>query len=97
VDLGFPGVEGERTLKVRMAQAFLRRVQLAATRDGVVTAGYMRAAGLVDRPDAMMRPAFVLRVLWKSWFGGRPAPTRAAVAHAAGAGARRADTARSIP
>lgn len=80
VDLGFPGVEGERTLKVRMGQAFLKRVQLAATRDGVVTAAYMRAAGLVDRPEAMMRPGFVLRVLWKSWFGGQPAPTRASLA-----------------
>jgi len=26
----------------------------------------MRAAGMVDRPEAMMRPGFVLRVLWKS-------------------------------
>lgn len=108
VDLGFPGVEGERTLKVRMAQAFLKRVQLAATRDGAVTAAYMRAAGLVDRPEAMMRPGFVLRVLWKSWFGGQPAPTRASLARAeassaarptpdaVGTGTRRADTARSI-
>jgi 2-polyprenyl-6-methoxyphenol hydroxylase-like FAD-dependent oxidoreductase len=82
VDLGFPGVAGKRTLKLRMGQAFLKRVQLAATRDGTVTAAYMRAAGLVDGPAAMMRPGFVLRVLWKSWFGGLPAPTRASLAHA---------------
>ncbi|MCO1597537.1 FAD-binding monooxygenase [Micromonospora sp. RHAY321] len=73
VDLSFPGVEGKRTLKVRMAQAFLKRVQLAATRDGSVAAAYMRGAGLVDRPEAMMRPGFVLRVLVKSF--GRAAAT----------------------
>lgn len=64
VDLSFPGVEGERTLQVRIGQAFLSLVQQAATIDGAVTAGYMRAAGLVDRPEALMRPAFVARVLW---------------------------------
>lgn len=66
VDLSFPGVEGERPLKVRMAQAFLKRVQIAATRDGAIAAAYMRGAGLVDRPEAMMRPGFMLRVLLKS-------------------------------
>lgn len=63
VDLSFPGVEGNRTLQIRVAQAYLTLVQIAATRDGAVTAGYMRTAGLVDRPEALMRPAFLLRVL----------------------------------
>ncbi len=64
VDLTFPGVQGERTPQVRAAQVFLKLVQKAATRDGKVTAAYMRGAGLVDKPDAMKRPAFVARVLW---------------------------------
>jgi 2-polyprenyl-6-methoxyphenol hydroxylase-like FAD-dependent oxidoreductase len=63
VDLSFPGVEGNRTLQVRMAQKYLKLVQTAATRDGAVTAAYMRAAGLVDRPESLMRPRLVLRVL----------------------------------
>lgn len=88
VDLGFPGVKGKRTLQIRMAQAFLKRVQIAATRDGAVTAAYMRAAGLVDGPEAMMRPGFILRVLWKSWFGGPPARNRAQVAAGNGVPAR---------
>jgi 2-polyprenyl-6-methoxyphenol hydroxylase-like FAD-dependent oxidoreductase len=67
VDLSFPGVPGERTLKVRMGQAYLARVQTAATRDGIVTAAYMRAAGMVDPPSALMRPRLVLRVLRKSF------------------------------
>ncbi|MFB7468476.1 FAD-dependent oxidoreductase [Streptomyces sp. NPDC056224] len=64
VDLTFPGVQGERTPQVKAAQTFLKLVQTAATRDGKITAAYMRGAGLVDKPDAMMRPAFIARVLW---------------------------------
>ncbi|MEV0927789.1 FAD-binding monooxygenase [Streptomyces spongiicola] len=64
VDLTFPGVQGERTRQVKAAQTFLKLVQTAAVHDGKVTAAYMRGAGLVDKPDAMMRPAFLARVLW---------------------------------
>lgn len=74
VDLSFPGVEGKRTLKVRIGQAYLKRVQAAASVDSTVTAAYMRAAGLVDRPESLMRPGFMLRVLWKSIGGGRARP-----------------------
>ncbi|MFV2194664.1 FAD-dependent oxidoreductase [Nocardiopsis sp. LOL_012] len=63
VDLSFPGVTGQRTLKVRIAQIYLTLVQIAATRDEKVTTAYMRAAGMVDRPGALMRPAMALRVL----------------------------------
>jgi 2-polyprenyl-6-methoxyphenol hydroxylase-like FAD-dependent oxidoreductase len=69
VDLTFPGVVGDRPLKMRMAQKFLKRVQIAATRDGKVTRAYFRAAGLVEKPESLMRPGFLLRVLWKSMFG----------------------------
>jgi 2-polyprenyl-6-methoxyphenol hydroxylase-like FAD-dependent oxidoreductase len=69
VDLSLPGVEGERTLKVRFGNWFLKRVQIAATRDGKVTAAYFKAAGLVAKPETLQRPAFLLRVLWKSMFG----------------------------
>jgi 2-polyprenyl-6-methoxyphenol hydroxylase-like FAD-dependent oxidoreductase len=78
VDLSYPGVPGRRTLKVRIGQAYLARVQAAATRDGTVTAAYMRAAGMVDPPSALMRPGFMLRVLRKSWRGPAPARPRQA-------------------
>ncbi len=67
VDLSFPGVEGDRTLQVRMAQKFLSLVQIAARRDVKVTTAYMRAAGMLDRPEALMRPAMVMRVLWNAF------------------------------
>jgi 2-polyprenyl-6-methoxyphenol hydroxylase-like FAD-dependent oxidoreductase len=69
VDLSFPGVEGDRPFKVRFGNWFLKKVQVAATRDGNVTEQYFRAAGLIDPPTALQRPGFILKVLWKAMFG----------------------------
>lgn len=69
VDLTFPGVPGKRDFKVRMGQKFLKKVQIAATRDGGVTAKYFKAAGLVARPESLMKPGFLLKVLWLSMLG----------------------------
>ncbi|WFE28253.1 FAD-dependent oxidoreductase [Solwaraspora sp. WMMD791] len=62
-DLDFPGVPGKRSAMVRMGNAYMARVQYAATKDQSVTATFMRVAGLVDPPSALMRPGFVRRVL----------------------------------
>lgn len=62
-DLGFPGVEGRRTLKVRMGNAYIPRLQKAAAHDGGLSAAFLRAAGLVDPPTALMRPGIISRVL----------------------------------
>ena len=71
-DLDFPGVEGKRTLKVRMGNAYMARLQYAATKDARVTDGFMRVAGLMDPPESLMRPAMLLRVLRHAV--RRPAP-----------------------
>jgi 2-polyprenyl-6-methoxyphenol hydroxylase-like FAD-dependent oxidoreductase len=65
-DLSFPAVEGIRTLKVRMGNAYIARLHAAAAHDGALTASFMRAAGLVDPPQALMRPSVILRVLRQS-------------------------------
>ncbi|MEJ3748495.1 FAD-dependent monooxygenase [Actinomycetes bacterium KLBMP 9797] len=62
-DLDFPAVPGERPMKVRLGNAYLARVQYAATRDPSITAAFMRVAGLIDPPTALMRPGLVRRVL----------------------------------
>ncbi|PNG23813.1 FAD-dependent oxidoreductase [Streptomyces cahuitamycinicus] len=62
-DLGFPGVEGNRTLKVRVGNAYIPRLQAAAAHDGKLSAAFLRTAGLVDPPQALMRPGVVSRVL----------------------------------
>jgi 2-polyprenyl-6-methoxyphenol hydroxylase-like FAD-dependent oxidoreductase len=69
VDMSFPGVTGERTAKVRFANWFLKRVQIAATRDSTITAKYYQAAGLVASPESLQTPGFFLKVLWKSLLG----------------------------
>ncbi|MEY9857939.1 2-polyprenyl-6-methoxyphenol hydroxylase-like FAD-dependent oxidoreductase [Catenulispora sp. GAS73] len=88
VDLGFDGVEGKRDFKVRLGQRYLAMVQVATTRDSSVTRGYMRAAGMLDRPEQLMRPAMVARVLLNALRGpAGPAAVPPAVAEGAGAGA----------
>lgn len=68
-DLAYPEVEGPRPLKVRFGNAFMAKVQAAMTRDGAVTGAFMRVAGMVDPPTALMKPGIMLRVLRN----GRPA------------------------
>jgi hypothetical protein len=62
-DLDFPGVQAPRPPKVRIGNAYLARLQYAATKDATVTEGFLRVAGLLDPPQALMRPRMVLRVL----------------------------------
>lgn len=61
-DLAFPGVEGKRTLKIRMVNAYAARLQRAAVHDPALTNAFIRAAGLIDPPQALMRPANLVRV-----------------------------------
>ncbi|WP_433241302.1 FAD-dependent oxidoreductase [Streptosporangium sp. CA-135522] len=66
-DLTFPEVEAPRPLMVRVMNAYMAKLQAAATRDGAITRTFMRVAGLVDPPQALMSPGMVLRVLWNAW------------------------------
>jgi len=74
-DLGYAGVEGPRTAKVRMINAYIARLQRAAVHDASLTNAFMRVAGLVDEPTALLRPGKVLRVLRQS--GRQPSQTPA--------------------
>jgi 2-polyprenyl-6-methoxyphenol hydroxylase-like FAD-dependent oxidoreductase len=62
-DLAFPGVEGTRTVKARIGNAYISRLQAAATNDPYVTGAFFRVAGLIDPPQALMRPRVVAHVL----------------------------------
>jgi hypothetical protein len=75
-DLAFPGVEGKRTPKVRMGNAYIARLHSAAQLDGRFTKAFFRVAGLVDPPQALMRPSLMLGV-WRTLRAKRAA-TRAA-------------------
>jgi hypothetical protein len=62
-DISHPGIEGRVGPKIRMAAAYLPRVQRAAVHDGEVNKSFLRVAGLIDPPQALMRPDRVMRVL----------------------------------
>ena len=59
-DLGYAGVQGHRTLKVRMANAYMSRLQHAAVHDAGITNAFFRAAGLIDPPSALMEDGAVV-------------------------------------
>ena len=62
-DLGYPGVEGRRTPMIRFINAYIARLQAGAVHDPALTTAFMRAAGLIDPPQAILRPSIALRVL----------------------------------
>jgi hypothetical protein len=70
-DLGYPAVKGHRSVKTRVVNAYISRLQKAAVHDAELTAAFIRVAGLIDPPSALLRPGIALRVLKKS---RRPAP-----------------------
>jgi 2-polyprenyl-6-methoxyphenol hydroxylase-like FAD-dependent oxidoreductase len=74
-DLGYAGVEGPRTAKVRMINAYIARLQRAAVHDASLTNAFMRVAGLIDEPTALLRPGKVLRVLRQ--YGRQPSQSPA--------------------
>jgi 2-polyprenyl-6-methoxyphenol hydroxylase-like FAD-dependent oxidoreductase len=82
-DLAYAGVEGRRSIKVRMINAYVARLQRAAAHDALLTDAFIRVAGLVDEPTALLRPGRVLRTLRRSGRGSRPvsAPTPLVAAH----------------
>ena len=62
-DLIFPGVQGRRSPKVRLVSAYLARLHAAAAHDASLASAFVRVAGLVARPESLLRPRVALRVL----------------------------------
>lgn len=62
-DLTFPDVEGPRTRRSRLISGYVARVQAAAAHDPAVGRAFLRVAGLVDPPPALLRPTTAARVL----------------------------------
>lgn len=65
-DLAYPGVEGPRTPKIRLVNSYIARLQDAAVDDPVLSNAFIRTAGLIDPPQALLRPGNVIRVLRRS-------------------------------
>jgi flavin-dependent dehydrogenase len=62
-DLRFPWIQGARTAKVRLVNAYLARFHVAAEHDPVLARAFLRVVNLMDRPEGLLRPALALRVL----------------------------------
>jgi len=62
-DLAFPGVSGRRTATVRLVNAYLPRLHAAASTDPALAAAFVRVTGLLDKPQSLMRPGVVAKVL----------------------------------
>jgi flavin-dependent dehydrogenase len=62
-DLVFPGVQGRRTLKVRLVSGYLARLHAAAAHDASLAGAFVRVAGLIARPESLLRPDVAVRVL----------------------------------
>ncbi|MCK9899931.1 FAD-dependent oxidoreductase [Frankia sp. Cpl3] len=73
-DLNYPGVEGPRTARVRLTNAYLRRAHIAAHVDPVVARAFMRLANLVEPPASILRPAMMARVLRHGFATSAPVP-----------------------
>ena len=65
-DLAVPGVQGRRTLKVRLLNAYIARLHAAAAHDVSLASAFVRVAGLVAPPHTLLRPDVGVRVLWAS-------------------------------
>lgn len=72
-DLAFPDVPGTRTVKIRMINAYLPALYAAASTDSSLAGAIVRVMGMVDRPEGLLRPDRLLRVLW-AHLRGIPAP-----------------------
>jgi 2-polyprenyl-6-methoxyphenol hydroxylase-like FAD-dependent oxidoreductase len=69
-DLAIPGVQGRRTLKIRLVNAYIARLHAAAAHDASLASTFVRVAGLVAPPQTLLRPDVVLRVLRAGLYHG---------------------------
>ena len=62
-DLALPGVDGRRTRRRRIVGAYVNQLQAAAAHDPALARAFVRVTGLVDRPEALLKPSIAVRVL----------------------------------
>ncbi|HEY0640005.1 MAG TPA: FAD-dependent monooxygenase [Pseudonocardiaceae bacterium] len=61
-DLQFPQVEGKRTLKAKLGNAYNAKVIMAGMLDAEITNKFFRVACFIDPPTVLLRPATMLKV-----------------------------------
>jgi 2-polyprenyl-6-methoxyphenol hydroxylase-like FAD-dependent oxidoreductase len=62
-DLGQPTVAGRRSVRVRLVNAYLRRLHAAAERDPTLAVAFISVVAMIDRPQRLLHPSVVARVI----------------------------------
>jgi 2-polyprenyl-6-methoxyphenol hydroxylase-like FAD-dependent oxidoreductase len=62
-DLAFPKVTGQRTMQMRVLNGYLAKLFAGAAHDPRLGRAFLRVAGLVDPPQALLAPGVAARVL----------------------------------
>ncbi|MGI5238411.1 NAD(P)/FAD-dependent oxidoreductase [Dactylosporangium sp. CA-139066] len=75
-DLAYPFVDGPRSRRTEMLNAYVARVQAATGHDAAVARRFLEVTNLMRPPQSLLTPAMLTRVLRN----GRPAPAPAAEA-----------------
>jgi hypothetical protein len=71
-DLAFPKVAGQRTAQMRVLNAYLAALLAGAADDPQLGRAFLRVAGLVDPPQALLAPGVAARVLRAGLRRSRP-------------------------
>jgi hypothetical protein len=75
-DLAQPTVAGRRPARVRLVNAYLRRLHAAAEHDPQLALAFIHVVAMIDRPQRLLHPTQVARVLAGSMrLPRRPAAT----------------------
>jgi 2-polyprenyl-6-methoxyphenol hydroxylase-like FAD-dependent oxidoreductase len=77
-DLAFPAVEGRRTLRIRILNAYMRKVLRATEVDPAVTRAFLQTIHHTHPPQRLFTPGLLRRVLFAAGApAAAPAPTPA--------------------
>jgi 2-polyprenyl-6-methoxyphenol hydroxylase-like FAD-dependent oxidoreductase len=74
-DLALPGIDGPRTMQVRLVNRYMARVFRAAARDAAVAAAFRRVMHMLAPPPSLFAP----RILWRVWRHGAAADRHGAM------------------
>ena len=74
-DLALPAVKGRRSARVRLINAYLRRLRATAMHDHHVAAAFSAVVGMLAPPGHVLRPAIAVRVARGPRPAGAPIPS----------------------
>ena len=81
-DLAFPQIDGHRSLRIRLLNAYMARYHAAAAEDAAVASQFGRVATLMDPPERLLRPRMLGRVLGRRRSTAADSPSRTSSAMA---------------